>query len=77
MSDYVPYSKKPGEIFTEDGKIVHEGDTVFNYYDRFWGVISNLDSDGWFDVTSKDGKRAYLNGERISTYDPKGSKPDA
>lgn len=60
-------------IRTEDGKLVRERDRVFNYYDGFWGELGPIDSDGWADVTASDGRRAYLNGQRISTYDPRGS----
>lgn len=61
------------EITTEDGKIVREGDRVFNYYDGWWGTLGPIDSEGWADVTRDDGKRSYLNGQRIATYDPRGS----
>lgn len=65
-------------ITTEDGKVVREGDRVFNYYDGWWGTLGPIDEDhdgtgGWADVTRDDGRRAYLNGQRIATYDPRGS----
>lgn len=60
-------------IRTEDGKIVHEGDRVFNYYDGFWGTLGPIDDEGWADVFGDDNRKAFLNGQRISTYDPKGS----
>lgn len=59
-------------ITTEDGKTVREGDRVFNYYDGWWGTLGPIDEGGWADVHGAD-RRAYLNGQRISTYDPKGS----
>lgn len=59
-------------ITTEDGKVVREGDRVFNYYDGFWGTLGPIDDGGWADVFG-DGRKAYLNGQRISTFDPKGS----
>lgn len=64
-------------ITTEDGKVVHEGDRVFNYYDGFWGTLGPIDDGGWADVHGENGKRAYLNGQRISTYDPKGTTDPA
>jgi hypothetical protein len=60
-------------IVTEDGQTVRAGDRVFNYYDGFWGTLGPIDDGGWADVFGDDGRRAYLNGERIATYDPKGS----
>lgn len=59
-------------ITTEDGKVVREGDRVFNYYDGFWGTLGPIDETGWADVHG-DGRKAYLNGQRISTYDPRGT----
>lgn len=61
------------EIVTEDGVTVRKGDRVFNYYDGWWGTLGAIDSEGWADVHGANGKRAYLNGQRIATYDPKGS----
>lgn len=60
-------------ITTADGKAVHEGDRVFNYYDCKWGTIKpgSLDPEGWFDVNHDDGTVACLNGERISTVNPR------
>ena len=62
------------DIVTEDGKTVHEGDRVYNYYDGKWGVIrvNTLARDGWFDLDQEDGTRAYLDGSRIATYNPRG-----
>lgn len=58
-------------ILTEDGKSVHVGSFVFNYYEREWGTIATPpDNEGWFDFVNKLGQRRLLNGERISTYDP-------
>lgn len=59
-------------IMTEDGKTVREGDRVFNYYDGWWGTLGPIDDGGWADVHGEN-KRAYLNGQRLSTFDPKGS----
>lgn len=65
------------EIRTEDGATVRKGDVVFNYYDRWWGtIVTDPDRDGWFDVQGVD-ERRYLNGARIASYDPKGSRPPA
>lgn len=57
------------DITTADGKTVHPGDLVFDYYTLAWGHIdpTGPDDAGWFDVHHLDGGRAYLNGERIST----------
>jgi hypothetical protein len=60
-------------IRTEDGEVAVQGDRVFNYYEGFWGTLGPIDDDGWADVFSDDGRRAYLNGQRISTYDPRGT----
>lgn len=63
-------------LTTEDGKVRRPGDRVFNYYDGWWGTLGPIVDDGpdpWADVFGADGKRAYLNGARMSTYDPKGS----
>ena len=58
-------------ITTEDGKTVHKGDRVFNYYDGVWVTITtDPDSEGWFDCEG-DTRRYYLNGSRISSYDPR------
>lgn len=57
--------------YTEDGKLVHEGDRVFNYYDQKWGVMGPIARDGWFDVFHDDGTKAVLDGSRIATYDPR------
>ncbi len=67
-----------GQVVTEDGKDVNEGDRVFNYYDMKWGVIRNVEAgdDPWFDVMHEDGTKAYLNGSRISTFDPRERYPD-
>jgi len=60
---------KAAAIITADGRVVHKGDRVFNYYDREWGVIlTDPASDGWFyfqpeGVTMRP---KSLNGERIS-----------
>lgn len=70
-AEHEPAEPTP-EITTEDGKTVREGDRVFNYYDGWWGTLGPIDSEGWADVFG-DGKRAYLNGSRIATYDPRGT----
>jgi hypothetical protein len=69
-------------ILTDDGKTVHEGDTVFSHYTCKWGVITNAkdtrydDSainphqDVWFDLKYDDGTSDYLNGQRIATHKP-------
>jgi hypothetical protein len=78
------------EIETADHKIVRLGDRVFNYYDGRWGTIVSIDDDPspntmkgqststpreewdnrWFYLDNGD----LLDGSRISTYDPKGTK---
>lgn len=66
---------KPLGIVTEDGVTVSVGSRVFDYYSQKWGVIVTVpDNDMWFDVLHDDGTKAYLNGERIASYDPKGTK---
>ena len=64
-------------IITEDGVPVQAGDTVFNYYDLKWGVIStDVDDQGWFTLLHADNTRAILNGQRIATKDYlNGTKP--
>ena len=66
-----------GQIVTEDGQDVNEGDRVFNYYDMKWGTIANVEAgdDPWFDVLQEDGTKAYLDGSRISTFDPREKNP--
>lgn len=60
-------------IQSADGCLVAQGDRVFNYYDRKWGVIAEApDREGWFHVLQDDGSQALLNGERIALHDPKG-----
>jgi hypothetical protein len=56
-------------IITEDNYEVHEGDTVFNYYDLKWGTIrqGSTDNQGWFTLDHTDGTSTLLNGERICT----------
>lgn len=60
-------------IRTADGVDVQEGDRVFNYYDGWWGEISRVDDQGWFNLTSRDRKRACLNGERVCKVIPPGN----
>lgn len=71
-SDSFVSSEMP-EIRTEDGKVVNEGDRVFNYYDWKWGSIErdSLDKEGWFRIRHDDGTTAILNGARIATYQPR------
>ena len=60
-------------IRTEDGCFLSPGERAFNYYDLKWGTIGDdMDSSGWFSFFHDDGTRCTLNGERISTYDPRG-----
>lgn len=74
------------KIITADNKEVGLGDRVFNYYDGRWGVITKIDPDPqpntmrgqstatpvdewdnhWFHLDNGD----YLDGSRISTYQP-------
>lgn len=62
-------------LTTEDGKVRRAGDRVFNYYDGWWGTLGEIDDEGWADVfPDNGGRRKTLNGARLSTYDPKGSK---
>lgn len=61
-------------VTTSDGKIVRQGERVFNYYDMEWGVIgTDPDEEGWFYLDSEGefSQHKLLNGERISTYDPR------
>lgn len=62
-------------VMTEDAKEARKGDRVFNYYDGKWGVIGDIDSDGWFTLVHDDGTRATLNGERVATYNPQERNP--
>lgn len=53
---------------TEDGKVVHIGDRVYNYYDMKPGVIEGpirMAPDPWFEVRHDDGSSSLLNGQRI------------
>jgi len=43
------------------------GHRFYNYYDRKFGVVTMIDTDGWFDFEQDDNTVAYLNGERICT----------
>ena len=57
------------DITTEDGVVVHNGDRVFNYYDRKPGTITTPPDDvGWFIVTHDDGTTTYLNGVYSIAY---------
>jgi len=59
------------DIRTEDGKIVHEGDRVYNYYDMKPCVIVpntiRMMPDAWFDTEDDTGRTTVLNGQRICT----------
>jgi hypothetical protein len=60
-------------IVTEDGKVVHQGDRAYNYYDCKWCTVGEIDSEGWATCAADDGTSAALNGARLSSYDPQGS----
>ena len=60
-------------MITEDGKTVRQGDRAFNYYDRKWCTIGEIDAQGWATCAADDGTSAALNGERLATYDPNGT----
>jgi hypothetical protein len=61
-------------VKTADGRLVTEGDRVFNYYDGEWGTVGRVGSDGWFDHIREDGTRgALLNGERVCVVIPPGN----
>jgi hypothetical protein len=71
-------------IVTEDGVEVRVGDTVFNYYDCWWGIITKIGYDGWANVLNEDsdydgpvkGRGTLLDGSRISMRDyHKGTRP--
>lgn len=58
-------------IRTADGYTVKRGDIVFDYYGSpmQWGIIvTEPDSDGWFDIRYADGTPHYRNGNRVSFY---------
>ena len=61
------------DIRTEDGKIVHEGDRVYNYYDmKPCTIVPNtirMMPDAWFDTEDDNGRRTILNGQRICTIE--------
>lgn len=62
--------------YTVDGNPIQVGATLFNYYDGKWGrVVADPDSEGWFDLQQENGSKAHLNGQRVSSFDPKGSMP--
>jgi hypothetical protein len=62
-------------IITADGKVVHTGDRVFDYYDGYWGTIGRMSSDGvWFDHNREDGSgRGFLDGSRVCVRIPPGN----
>lgn len=65
------------DLTTEDNRTpIVDGMILFNYYDCEWGRVKfvpgpyGTEFDGWFTINGKS-----LNGVRVSTYDPQGSKP--
>lgn len=69
-----PRNSACADLTTEDNRTpITDGMVVFNYYDGEWGIVKFQPwtlEDGWFTVNGTS-----LNGVRVSTYDPKGSKP--
>src|SRR5262245_613478 len=62
-------------IRTNDGKVVHPGDHVYDFYSLKWGhIVDDMDSDGWFHVNHDGGGRVLLNGDRIASYQPEWTK---
>ncbi len=57
-------------VITEDGVRVYEGSRVFDYYNGHWGVIENIDEDGWFEHARDNGIFCSLNGERVAVVVP-------
>lgn len=60
------------EYTTEDGRTVHTGQLVYDYYSMEPVVIGRDDADGWFEVQRPEGGRAtagILNGQRICTIE--------
>jgi hypothetical protein len=59
------------DIRTEDGAILHEGDRAYDYYSMEPGTIGKLDDlqKGWFDFYHDNGRRIFLNGQRICTME--------
>ena len=59
------------KIKTEDGVELTTGDWAYNYYDRYPGIIGEIDKyDHWFYF--KDpllGTNKFLNGERICSIE--------
>ena len=56
------------ELTTEDNRTpIAEGDHLYNYYDGWWGVVHDVRENGWFTLVGEDGRRASLNGVRVST----------
>jgi hypothetical protein len=53
-------------VRTEDGVTLNIGDEAYDYYGFNLGVITGpIDSAGWFDLVTADGRKLYRNGERI------------
>lgn len=61
------------KILTEDGREVSEGDTVFDYYNGYWGIITDIDSQGWFYHVREEGGKCLLNGQRVCVRIPPGN----
>jgi len=58
------------DLTTEDNRTpILEGLRLFNYYDRKWGVVQEIEYDGWFKFVHDDGSVAFLNGVRVSTQE--------
>lgn len=56
---------------TEDGHPFKEGDRLYNYYDCKWGVVGEIDRQGWFTFRHDDGTSATLNSVRVSKQEPR------
>lgn len=64
----------PADIITDDRRIVHVGDRVYNYYDMEPGAVETEPETeggfaGWFYFRADNGKRTLLNGARICTIE--------
>lgn len=55
---------------TEDGYRFEVGDRLFNYYDGKWGVVGEIDAQGWFTFFQDDGSSATLNSVRVAGRRP-------
>lgn len=54
---------------TVDGVAIVDGMRLWNYYDLKWGVVTDVDNEGWWVMCHDDGTRAILNGERLCSYE--------